>query len=100
LTRRELHKLWVNQLKERTPCADCGELYPVESLDFDHVSGVKLGNISEMLHLKWEVLVREIEKCEVVCSSDHRIRTRDRRLDLQVDAADQEDVERELIDGA
>ena len=30
------------------PCADCGRSFPPIAMDFDHVEGVKVGNISAM----------------------------------------------------
>ena len=99
MTRREHQKLLVDQLKERTPCTDCGEHFPAEALDFDHVRGVKLGNISELLHLPGAELAAEIGKTELVCSACHRIRTRDRRLDERVEAALDADVGEELLLG-
>lgn len=96
MTRREHQKLLVDQLKERMPCMDCDGHFPAEAMDFDHVRGVKLGNISELLHLPGAELAAEIGKTELVCSACHRIRTRDRRLDERVDAAEMLDLELEL----
>jgi hypothetical protein len=96
VTRRDHQKLLVDQLKERMPCMDCGDHFPAEAMDFDHVRGVKLGNISELLHLPGAKLATEIGKTELVCCGCHRIRTRDRRLDLLVDAAEMLDLEAEL----
>ncbi len=94
---REHHKLLVDQLKEITPCADCLKLFPAEAMDFDHVRGMKLGNISDLLHLPGWELAAEISKTEIVCSSCHRIRTRDRRLDVSVDLALDADLEQDLL---
>lgn len=58
-------------------CADCGYTYPSECMDFDHISGaVKVANVSDMHghHTAWA----EIQKCQLVCSNCHRIRTRQR----------------------
>lgn len=75
---------------------DCGKFFPAEAMDMDHVRGTKLGNISELLHLAGVELAKEIAKCDLICSSCHRVRTRDRRLDEQVDAAEVLDLEAEL----
>ena len=45
------------------------------ALSFDHVQGVKLGNISEMIKRAWTVIAAEIQKCDVVCLNCHAIRT-------------------------
>lgn len=59
------------------PCTDCGESNPVV-LEFDHVNGTKVNNVSEMHGHSTTKLLKEIEKCEVVCANCHRIRTANR----------------------
>jgi hypothetical protein len=63
------------------PCTDCKRRFPVYAMDFDHVSGVKLGNIAELArgHRSIGRLRSEIAKCEIVCAVCHRIRTFHRR---------------------
>jgi len=57
------------------PCVDCGESDPA-CLDFDHVSGVKLANLSLMIHTySLKSIIKEIEKCEVRCANCHRRKT-------------------------
>ncbi|MFL5733498.1 MAG: hypothetical protein ACJ78Q_09880 [Chloroflexia bacterium] len=43
-------------------------------LEFDHVSGEKKGNISELAlrYGSWETILAEIAKCEVRCANCHR----------------------------
>jgi hypothetical protein len=57
------------------PCVDCGET-DIVVLDFDH-QGNKSAAISVMIGAgrSWPDILKEIEKCEVVCSNDHRRRT-------------------------
>lgn len=67
----------VNYLKVDEGCADCGyNAYP-QALDYDHLPGtVKKYNVGEMVrHAPWDVILEEIEKCEVVCANCHRVRT-------------------------
>ena len=64
--------------EKQKPCADCGKSFPYYVMDFDHLSD-KAFNISEsMAKVGWTKLKLEIDKCEVVCSNCHRIRTFDR----------------------
>ncbi len=59
---------------------DCGETNPLV-LDFDHVIGEKIMNISDMSRTSYsrETLMNEIDKCEVRCANCHRIVTDKRR---------------------
>ena len=58
------------------PCVDCGESSPVV-LEFDHVRGKKLSNVSNLAQssYSWSRIAAEIEKCEVRCANCHRKRT-------------------------
>lgn len=63
------------------PCADCGNHYPPECMDFDHVRGKKLFNIgTSYTRYSMEKLLAEIEKCDIVCANCHRIRTKNRSI--------------------
>lgn len=75
--------LEVNELKQNTPCSDCGVNYPYYIMDFDHVRGEKLGNVADLIRVKGRNKVfEEIDKCELVCSNCHRQRTYDRHASL------------------
>lgn len=60
------------------PCLDCHGSFPPECMDFDHVRGEKLLDPSRARSLPQ--FMAEIEKCELICSNCHRIRTRRRSL--------------------
>ena len=74
--RRKLKSEYVNMVKMTRGCKDCGYNQFVEALEFDHVKGEKTFGIAKRLgNITWELLARELDKCEVVCSNCHRIRT-------------------------
>lgn len=56
-------------------CVDCGE-NDILVFHFDHVRGTKIANIAQMLNRKkWEDILLEIEKCDIVCANCHAKRT-------------------------
>lgn len=68
---------WIVELKSR-PCMDCGGKFPPYVMDFDHLDpDLKVSNISAMVNvgMSQEVIQRELNKCELVCSNCHRIRS-------------------------
>lgn len=70
----------LGELKSK-PCADCGHSYPSYVMDFDHVRGEKVDNISTLVsNQKWKLLSEELPKCELVCSNCHRERTHQRHV--------------------
>lgn len=81
-TRRQANRNFVNEIKLRRGCADCGYNARAIALDFDHLPEfVKIDNVSKMIlsDATLDAIQREIDKCEVVCANCHRIRTEDRR---------------------
>lgn len=83
-TFRELNKERLINYLSFHPCVDCGET-DIVVLDFDHVRGKKLGNISQMVShgYSWKVIKEEIDKCEVRCANDHRRVTHQRRISVR-----------------
>lgn len=74
--KRERMRIILRQAKSR-PCADCGERFPYFVMDFDHREGEhkekEVGLLIATLSMRR--LLDEIEKCDVVCSNCHRVRT-------------------------
>jgi hypothetical protein len=65
----------VRKGKER-PCRDCGGSFPHYVMQYDHVRGVKLSDLSSAWRSMGRLrLAEEIAKCEVVCANCHAIRT-------------------------
>lgn len=58
-------------------CIDCGYRANACALEFDHVRGVKVKEVSSFTSI--EAALKEIEKCEVRCANCHRIITANRR---------------------
>jgi hypothetical protein len=74
------------------PCTDCGQQFPPECMDFDHVRGTKIDHVNSLLQRSLRTLQAEIEKCELVCANCHRIRTKKRRtLELIAGRAEPKD---------
>lgn len=69
---------YVARYLSEHPCVDCGEA-DIVCLDFDHVTGNKVANISKLVNNgSMSAIKLEITKCEVVCANCHRKRTAQR----------------------
>lgn len=78
--RRAENVRFIRQYKLEKGCADCGYKEHHAGLQFDHMPGfVKLYNIAALLGRNKKTIMSEINKCEVVCSTCHSIRTFERR---------------------
>lgn len=65
-------KVWWNDFKSKLSCSRCGENHPA-TLDFHHTSDNKEANVSTLVQSgNRERLLREVEKCIVLCSNCHR----------------------------
>ncbi len=69
-------KVFVWGYLQSHPCIDCGEADPMV-LDFDHVTGTKVANVSSLVANGYSLsaVKREIAKCVVRCANCHRRRT-------------------------
>lgn len=75
-----MHRDRLTAIKLAAGCADCGYNAHAEALDFDHRPGQqKSFTISEVAGRKWETIIAELAKCDVVCANCHRVRTASRR---------------------
>lgn len=61
---------------------DCGVKFVWYIMEFDHVRGVKIFNISKMVGRGMKAVLEELAKCDVVCANCHRIRTFKRKQEL------------------
>jgi hypothetical protein len=78
---RKRNKQYVQEYLATHGCVDCPETDPT-CLDFDHVRGEKIAEISQMVRgsFSLEMILHEIEKCDVRCANCHRKITAKRRL--------------------
>jgi 5-methylcytosine-specific restriction endonuclease McrA len=77
-------KVWRNKNKEfikkyltEHPCVRCG-YSDIRALDFDHINPAsKIKSIGRLMNgtASIELLMTEIEKCQVLCANCHRIKT-------------------------
>lgn len=76
-TRKKANVEYVNQVKEKSPCADCKGFYPFYVMEFDHLDGSTKEDIVSTMsrHVSRERIDAEIAKCELVCANCHAIRT-------------------------
>ena len=76
--RREKAKAYIIAAKDGVPCADCGVAYPQQVMEFDHRDpSEKDIDVSAMVRQRHSVkrIQKEIDKCDIVCSNCHRMRT-------------------------
>ena len=77
ILRTKNRKLMIEFLSNKK-CTDCGESN-IEVLEFDHIKGKKKDKVPRiLLDYAWPVVLKEIKKCEIVCSNCHRLRTEQR----------------------
>ena len=57
------------------PCMDCGKKYKHYVMEFDHIRGEKVEEITRMKIRSVGRILEEIDKCDVVCANCHKVRT-------------------------
>lgn len=66
----------VDEFKMRMGCIDCGYADHPVALDLDHRDPeMKIADVSALVSGKLELLLNELDKCDVRCACCHRIRT-------------------------
>lgn len=67
---------YIQEYKQSKVCTDCKENYPYWMMDLDHIDGKDFNLAAYKTKTSSiEVVMLEIEKCEVVCANCHRNRT-------------------------
>lgn len=74
--RNQKVKKFLADYKIKLGCKDCGYKKHHSALDFDHVKDNKVFNVCFAKSITQAI--KEIKKCEVVCSNCHRVRTYNR----------------------
>jgi 5-methylcytosine-specific restriction endonuclease McrA len=77
---RARNRAFLKEVKESSPCTDCGKYFPYYVMHFDHIfeKSASLANLSRAC-VSIERLQQEIDNCELVCSNCHAIRTHERK---------------------
>jgi hypothetical protein len=73
----------AQMIKLERGCVDCGYNKHAIALQFDHISDDKKDSVSNLIRTDyaWSTIMKEIDKCEVVCANCHAIRTRNRKCE-------------------
>lgn len=69
------NRQYIRELKLAGKCIDCGFSEHPYALEFDHVEGPKLFDISRLSRKTRATLERELAKCVLRCANCHRMRT-------------------------
>ena len=77
-----IKRKFIKDIKETSPCTDCGNYYPYYVMQFDHLRD-KSFNIASNTGKSKKILLDEIDKCEIVCANCHAVRTHNRREELK-----------------
>jgi len=80
----------IQEYKQERSCTDCREDYPYWVLEFDHINDDKDFTIGQFQGTtsSLDVIIAEIEKCQVVCANCHKNRTHNRRTAIAHDTMD------------
>ena len=83
---------FIRQYKEFHGCMDCGGKFPYFVLDLDHRDPSLKKYAMNRVHLvgSWDQMVEELNKCDVVCSNCHRIRSHEKKHYLHRNAVSEE----------
>lgn len=72
--RRDYCRIKLCKYLEDKSCAHCPENDPIV-LEFDHLQDKK-GNISNLVNVgNWDVVLEEIQKCQILCANCHNRKT-------------------------
>jgi hypothetical protein len=76
---------WITERYEGIPCVDCDHIFSWECMDFDHrpeeTKSFSIGSKGGLKTTPERIaeVMKEISKCDLVCSNCHRTRTKERK---------------------
>lgn len=77
--------VWFYDLKEASPCMDCGKYFKYYQMEYDHIDPAsKKYGIGRIITYSKNIILEEIAKCDLVCGNCHRIRTFNTLIDNYV----------------
>lgn len=70
--RRKEYRKMISEIKSKSKCSKCPENHPA-CLTFHHINDNKEFNIGDAIRLGYgkENILKEISKCEILCSNCH-----------------------------
>lgn len=74
---RAENRIKFRALKECNPCARCGKYYPHFVMEFHHLSEKHKHGIYALM-ARWNRVLEEIAKCELLCANCHKYRTHEK----------------------
>jgi hypothetical protein len=75
-TYREKVRKYVRKQKESSPCMDCGVSYPYYVMEYDHIENNKIRSVAKITsNGSLDQVIKEISKCNLICSNCHKART-------------------------
>lgn len=78
-TYREKVREYVRTQKESGSCKDCGVAYPYYVMEYDHIEDNKIRSVAKITsNGSMDQVIKEIAKCDLICSNCHKIRTWER----------------------
>lgn len=89
-------EMWtlIQNYKQARGCSNCGYKEYPQALQFDHLRDKK-ANVSDLIRSDYslETIMKEIEKCQILCANCHAVITHLRKSNPDVSSSNQQDDE-------
>lgn len=73
---KRANRLKILELKQNSPCTDCGQVFHPYIMEFDHTEPeTKNFEIGRAGQRTLKQITQELEQCEIVCANCHKLRT-------------------------